>query len=305
MNIDLGSSVLDVAIALAFVFFLLSLIASAVREVFAGFFGLRTKNLVKGLEGMLGDAEVAAAVMKHPLIQTELHSKSKTPYKPAEGKICDLFKRGHGPSYISSRNFAIALKDVLKAVPEGEQAENLRKQINALSNEYLPDSPPPLTSIEKWFDDSMERVSGWYKRHSQYWTAVIALGIAIGLNASAIHLVERFESEPTLRNAVVTQAEAAVKNGKFEEKSQDAVGQIEEAGEKGGQALSNIEELKLPLGWDGLNAPHGLSGWLLDFLGIVITAIAISLGAPFWFDALGKLANLRMAGKNPEEKEKK
>ncbi|MDW3645551.1 MAG: hypothetical protein R8P61_00640 [Bacteroidia bacterium] len=41
------------------------------------------------------------------------------------------------------------------------------------------------------------------------------------------------------------------------------------------------------------------------FWGFVITALALCLGAPFWFDLLTKLVALRGAGKKPEEKEKK
>lgn len=37
----------------------------------------------------------------------------------------------------------------------------------------------------------------------------------------------------------------------------------------------------------------------LKALGWIITAAALSLGAPFWFDTLGKLASLRKAGPPP------
>jgi len=38
-----------------------------------------------------------------------------------------------------------------------------------------------------------------------------------------------------------------------------------------------------------------------NIFGFIITALAISLGAPFWFDLLNKFINLRSAGKKPEE----
>jgi hypothetical protein len=294
LNIDLGSSVLDIAIALAFVFFLLSLIVSAVREFVAGVLGLRGKTLAGGIEGMLGDATIAEKVMKHPLVRTDLRKGAKKERKP---------------SYVSPRNFSIALKNVLKEVPKGDQAKDLRTQIEALSHEFLPNEDPPISSIEKWFNDSMERVSGWYKRRSQYWMAFIAVVIAVGLNASTIRIVERFESEPSLRDAVAKQAQQAVEKGDFKKaieeetkKQPNAVEQIEGAGKQGGEAVENVNGLKLPLWWSSGNAPQGVSQWAISLLGWLITAIAISLGAPFWFDALGKLANLRMAGKNPEEK---
>jgi hypothetical protein len=37
-------------------------------------------------------------------------------------------------------------------------------------------------------------------------------------------------------------------------------------------------------------------------LGLLLTAAAASLGAPFWFDLLNKFINVRGAGKSPEEK---
>jgi hypothetical protein len=42
-----------------------------------------------------------------------------------------------------------------------------------------------------------------------------------------------------------------------------------------------------------------------DWLGFLITALAISLGAPFWFDLLSKLVQLRGAGDDTDAKKKK
>jgi hypothetical protein len=72
VNIDLGSPVFDIAIGLSFVFFLLSLIASALSEFWAGVFNLRAKNLKQGLEGMLGDKEAVEKLLGHELVRTEL-----------------------------------------------------------------------------------------------------------------------------------------------------------------------------------------------------------------------------------------
>ena len=58
----------------------------------------------------------------------------------------------------------------------------------------------------------------------------------------------------------------------------------------------------------------GLPGWFdfwaywdrfsFHFFGWLITAIAATLGAPFWFDILNKIMSIRSAGKAPEEKSK-
>lgn len=57
-------------------------------------------------------------------------------------------------------------------------------------------------------------------------------------------------------------------------------------------------------GWKDL--PKGdcsalLWGWLKKSLGLFLTIAAVSLGTPFWFDILGKLANLRNAGQKPNK----
>jgi hypothetical protein len=65
-----------------------------------------------------------------------------------------------------------------------------------------------------------------------------------------------------------------------------------------------VQKLPLPLGWsrapdDLRRVPQGFRGWLAKIVGLLLTAIAVSLGAPFWFDLLNKLVSLRAAGKPP------
>ncbi|HOB93988.1 MAG TPA: CHAP domain-containing protein [Aquabacterium sp.] len=45
-----------------------------------------------------------------------------------------------------------------------------------------------------------------------------------------------------------------------------------------------------------LHSKGGWSGWLLVFAGWLVSALFIALGAPFWFDLIGKVARLRSAG---------
>jgi hypothetical protein len=56
---------------------------------------------------------------------------------------------------------------------------------------------------------------------------------------------------------------------------------------------------------DPRSVPASLPSWLAKILGILFTTIAVSLGAPFWFDVLNKFVNLRSAGDRPENKTKK
>lgn len=236
-------------------------------------------------------------------------------------RLAKLFKIEHKPSYVSAENFARALLAVAKEHPKRAEpaeagtpdSEFLWKQLEALGIRGLRASvDADIAKIDKWFDDSMERVSGWYKRKSQYVLIGIAVVVAVACNANTLRIAERLDSEPSTRAAVVVAAEGALKEpvggGEPESEATGATNaepssekdEIEASINHFSEATKGVEDLNLPIfwghdnSWSSMSVAATLFGWLL-------TAIAISLGAPFWFDALGRLANLRMAGKNPEE----
>lgn len=307
MSLDLGSPVLDVAFGLSFVFFLLSVVSSALGEGVAWVTKQRSKMLEKGLVGMLGDDDVAEKIFDHPLVQTDVIPK-------AAGDRGDAAraKKRRRPSYLSPRNFALALTQTLKEVETGADGvvhygagavkqiddsfakldPNLRHQLEPLWHEADKDLDQFRARAEKWFDDQMDRVSGWYKRWSQVVTIVIALVVAVGLNASALRVTERLYNDQAVRSAVVAGAEGTARQG----------GEPETTGRAAEAAVSNLETLKLPIFWAADNLPW--NSWQTFgecLLGWLITAVAISLGAPFWFDALGKISKLRTSGAKPQQ----
>lgn len=320
MNIDLGSPILDIAVALSFIFFLLSVIASAVAEFIAGVLNLRGKTLLKGIKGMVGDAQLAKAVFHHPLVRTNGMKGTKT------GPFACLRNMERKPAYVSASNFARALAAVLpddtKPAATGANGDPsdkfLRDQLAALGvNALHAYATAELGKVEKWFDDSMDRVSGWYKRYSQWITLAVAVAVVIALNANTLRIAERLDQDPATRAAVVSAAEKSVGGRTKETKAQEAankklkaegkeanpaaVVEIENAGNSFSTATKEVTALNLPLFWNKANSFSSMSVWK-NILGLLLTVIAVSLGAPFWFDALGKLSNLRSAGKKPEEK---
>jgi hypothetical protein len=66
--------------------------------------------------------------------------------------------------------------------------------------------------------------------------------------------------------------------------------------------LDTLQTLGLPIGWTAAPAPRdSLSLVLAHGLGWLLTAFAVSLGAPFWFDLLNKFVVVRSTVK-PQEK---
>jgi hypothetical protein len=303
MNIDLGSPILDVAIGLSFVFFLLSLIASAVNEGIAGVLNLRGKTLEQGLSGMLGNVAAARLVLEHNLVRTEL---DKDPRKngPRWRLWIESFlpkwlrKYERASAYLDPAIFAVAYQGVATEVKAVSPAAGA--QVDRIVAAAKEDAKTEKEALENWFDTAMDRVSGWYKRKAQIFLVLIAIGVAVGLNANAILIAKRLDSDPATRTAVVATAEKALANDLGTKKGSTAVTEIEEADEHFSTATKQVAALNVPLFWSGENKPSH-SPWETVVFGWLLTVIAISLGAPFWFDALSKLANLRTAGKRPEE----
>src|ERR1041384_636043 len=99
-----GSSIIDIAIGMVFVYLLLSLICSAANEIIERYSRKRASDLENGIKEMLlnpdGTGDLVERLYKHPLVYS-LYAK---PYTPGAKTL---------PSYIPARNFALALMDLV------------------------------------------------------------------------------------------------------------------------------------------------------------------------------------------------
>jgi hypothetical protein len=299
-----GSAALDVLIGLFFLYFLLSIVCSAINEGIAAVFRLRARYLERGLRTLLGrDANVRAFYS---------HWRMRALIKPP-GRF---FKAPRKPSYISSRAFALTLLDTF--APPGDATDS-RDLIGRATKALGPpgdeeSSPPPeivrgllrdaldetrvdidrfRSSIERSFDEVMDRVSGWYKRRVQLILFVLGVALASAMNADSFVIGQRLWKDPALRNAVVAQASNVVEAGGAKCAKTNAKTTKADAAAK---CIDEVKQFGLPLGWNRATSPHDFRGGLGKVLGLLVTGFALSLGAPFWFDLLGKVSNLRGSG---------
>jgi len=163
-----GSQTIEVVLGLVFIYLLLSIICTAANELVAGLFKLRARNLLHGIENLLRHQGIDGLVDRfysHPLIRSLSNGEKK-------------------PSYIPSRAFALALVDLIgqsktksnpftfekihAAVTSNlPEDSDLRKVMQIFLDDAGRDAGKVLTSVETWFNASMERVAGWYKRKLQ------------------------------------------------------------------------------------------------------------------------------------------
>jgi hypothetical protein len=200
-------------------------------------------------------------------------------------------------------------------------------------------------SIETWFNDAMDRLSGTYKRRAQVTAFFIGLFLALILNVDSILLATSLWREPTLRQAIVAEAQSYA-NQNPQPAATPVPGATASPIQSIPQLQKQLQVLKFPFGWTDsavahdakvpcnlvapstyddsgaparilgivfgktcypiVNAPplnlENILGWLTKLFGLVLTAMAAAQGAPFWFDILKKIINVRSSGVNPDEK---
>jgi hypothetical protein len=312
--------VLDVGLGVILMYLLLSLIVTTLQEAMASLFKWRAQNLYAAVASLLEDPKLsddwqslAADLYQHPLV-SKLCRKHPQPASPSEFGAANRFRL---PSYLSSRTFAVALLDVLRQksgvmaasgadhllgnareiverLPEGTLKRALVLQVNdaeQLGSTLDERARAVSERIETWFNDSMQRASGWYKRRAQVWSIGLGFLIAAIANASTFHVVKGLWSDGSLRAAVAAGAQAFHEQG-----TPAATGALAE------QLTAHITRLQasnLPIGWtmEGWQAFEvtSASTWLV-ISGWIVTAFAVSLGAAFWFDLLGKALQIRGSG---------
>jgi hypothetical protein len=300
-----GSRIVDIGLGLSFAFLLLSLLCSAIHEMFAAVVGLRASTLHRGIRRMLASSEgLRDAVYGHPLIASLGHG---------------CFRWTRRPSYIPNDAFAAALVDVLKS-PEKMKAtaaeiEDVRRSLAALMAgtkvgaavdrewQKVGDAVEKERQVVgRWFDDAMSRVAGAYKRSSQIVLFLVGLLVALATNVDSVTLTRSLWSDAALRDAVAAEAQSFVAEGGQEPaKPAGAAGfdqALDAANARFTKALTRLEALQLPVGWPAGGLRPGETPWS-KVLGLLVTVVAISLGAPFWFDTLSRLSNLRSAGAKP------
>jgi len=310
---------LDVAIGIAFVYLLVSLLCSAIVEGAEAILKRRAKDLERGIGELLRDNDLVAKLYSHPLI----NGLFKGDYTPRMRNL---------PSYIPSRSFALAVMDLvispdaahhagvmgaaapgantIQMPPLAGPAGQAQHAVLTLVNAAAGDAQKARENIEFWFDTAMDRISGWYKRRSQRALFVIGLVVAVGLNIDTVRILRELMTNKAKREAVVAIATNYAKQQP--PATSDVTQQFSTASKE-------LGTLGLPLGWPScpkcdqrklkiadrcwqefwvrnISGAGGLTifGWLL-------TAFAVCLGAPFWFDVLNKFIVVRSTVK-PKEK---
>lgn len=298
-----GSAMLDVAVGMVFVFLLLSLICSAFNELLETRLKNRSCDLEKGIKGLLGtDTGLVEKLYDHGLI-----------FSLYRGTYAEASQRKTLPSYIPSADFAKALSSLLVAENSPFDLASIQSSVAAISNTKVKSALTTILNeangdlqmfqagLRSWFNSAMDRVSGWYKRRTHVIIFSLGFAIAIAMNVNSISLAQELWTNEATREALVGAAQGYVDKHSTSSASSASTSNLDQG------LKADIDELRstnLPIGWSRSvlqNLGKSPLLWLAAILGWFLTACAASLGAPFWFDVLGKIVVVRTSIK-PGEK---
>jgi hypothetical protein len=165
----------------------------------------------------------------------------------------------------------------------------------------MPDEMALQQQIEQWYNGYMERVTGWYKRQIRTNILFASIIVTLLLNLNFIVLAKTIYASGPLREALVAKAQTLSENP-------NAIKDLKKEFEKE-ESLQNINVdyilgTKLPIGWEGGKPlSYYFSKEVLNWtniLGWIIFALALTRGAPFWFDVMKKFVNVRNTGIAPK-----
>ncbi|MBL4691804.1 MAG: hypothetical protein JKY92_00545 [Magnetovibrio sp.] len=283
-------AILETFAALAFVFFMMSLICSSVNEAICSLINLRGRKLRQGISKILNDENVDELFYHHPLVASMTKKSggqglpSKIPAKTFAIIMMNLIDIQGYPKKVSSSN--VNSRTLSDDVVGGLQA--LLEDANGNLNKFR-------ENIEHWYDASMLEVATWYKSHVQCIMMVIGFFLAIAMNVNAIAVTQALLKNPETRAQIIDLGQKVEKSQQAGTETTDAVAQFKDQ-------VSVLKGLQMPIGWEGDTFDKLMSrdGWVM-VLGWFLSGIAISFGAPFWFDLFNKLVAIRTGVKSSQK----
>lgn len=333
---------LEVVLALAYVYLLLALAVGAAREVIAQLLGQRGKGLEAALRDMLGsdappkkppDSEATQSdalgerVIRHELLRKVREKKTSRlepatfsaavldqlldwtapgePGAPRPDADADVVE-GRPPESGDRRELDATLAEGLDARFARHRASELTPLETALRALWLRahrDVAMFREELEAWFDEVMVSATEAYRKRTYGIMFLLSLVVVGTGNVDTLRITRQLWHDAATRDAVVTLATQAA------DAPDGAPLPPEDAAEALQKVRADFERLGFPWGWEEelsqRTDPWDAFAVLSKGCGLALTVLAASLGAPFWFDVLRQLASLRPVTRPRRPKERK
>ncbi|MGQ1946295.1 hypothetical protein ACT3CD_04240 [Geofilum sp. OHC36d9] len=307
----MNNPALDIAIGLIFIYAIFSLLVTALTEIVTVLLKLRGKNLQEAIHRMLDNS------MQSGIADSEAGDVNKQLPENLSGLffnqpeirfLGNISKRGKEifPTYIKPKTFANSLLHAIGYVySDDTNLSSLKANLDEKNPTHLQiinmidEAGSDLEKFKElsadWFNDTMDRASEWYQRKTRLITFLAGMVVAFALNVNTIEITRQLGTNDEARLEMVNAAAGYVQSyqdaGRLTKNERAQIDSLNVEVHhllKESQHIGSIVDFKFNLQTYG--------DWLLYIFGCLLTAIALSLGSPFWFDLLNRLFRLRNIG---------
>ncbi len=327
-------AILEVAIGLVMTWLVISVVTMEIQSWLTQALNTRAKYLEASLLAMFRNEQVLVdQFYNHPAIKELGTFDRKGNYKKPTYIPKDVFARVTMQLLMSTNEqsaFVAPQEISLDAMASSvKQVQSLSPDLKELMDHLFPGVENVIDAkidirevqakllqyrenVENWFDNNMEKASIWFKQNAATMAFFIGLGVTLFFNVDSINIIQKLWREPTIRQALIVQADTYQIGDEFDNIT---------------QVPGYFDSLSMPVGWTSIpladaatcqkfitftqageiayragnecralvNIPatYNITGWIIKVLGLLASAFAARQGAPFWFDLLRKLVSLR------------
>lgn len=317
---------IDILLGLSVVMLMVSLVVTVLTQALTDLMQTRGKNLLDGIAGLLRQIhrdlppevskQIAEAILTHPLIRSSgsrygavIHREELTalllelaaddgPHQleaKAREHLCDLLKANGIEDPVKTlanvRSLVLLLE---QAHPElSNNARHAMAFLQEASSRFL-------AKINGWFDQTIDRVADRFTESARLITLIGAFAVALVLQLDTVSLVNRLAADPAFRQALVQEAIKANNQAPPEPaaaatpaRPSTLVPVFSDQDRQNLQKLTTFDIIDVPNSFGDWGSRWTAANWIMKLVGILITAMLLSLGAPFWYNALKNLIRLR------------
>lgn len=318
---------LDVLIGLIVIYLVLGLACTIINEWIDATLHIRAAQLRKGIVKMLStieDKPLGDAFFNHPMVKslerdtnylifTRQDKPTYISSRTFRETLLNILKNVVQGTPINVDGTFEEIEDGINKLPKSDLKEQLLTLISEVKRNTKETSDRMTafqTALGKWFDEAMERTSDWYKRRVQLWTFFSGILFCAILNIDTLNIAQYLWQNPEARQAYLQAANSIIANASTDSLKKELAGkdsiQLNNIGQKVDILLINLREevtqnTTIPLGWKLEKLPPctkediwpWLAYWVRKLAGLLISIGAINAGAPFWFDMLKNVVNIR------------
>ncbi len=320
--IMLNTAILDIVIALAFTYFILALMVSSINEGISNVLNMRGNMLKNSLFNLFykSDDESNSTPLNNitkefkkevdPHWQNCLKKILDTPFIDSLRSEADKF-----PKYIPPKNFVQAMMQFLKeqldthdesnflnelkAKLEKNELEMIQGKFKAKLLEFIDRSQNNIDAfkneVETFYTHSVDNLRDWYRRKVKLLMFLYGLLMAIAFNVDSFYMGKVLWQNPnqaveflgTMQNYQKSPTDGTKTDTTIQRVIQSTVKDI-------GKNYALIKPM--PIGWDKTKVKEAVADFwsvIHKIFGWLVTAMAVSLGAPFWYELFNKLLSVR------------